>query len=40
MTIRDAYNCINEKNYSEGFEGEKGFSQHVCDFDLHERVHD
>lgn len=37
----DAYKCITQKDYSEGFEGEKGFGHHVCDFDLHEEhAHD
>jgi len=36
----DAYKCINDKDYSEGFEGEQGLGHHVCDFDLHEHEHE
>ena len=32
----DAYKSIEGKEYSEGFEGDKQFRHHVCDFDLHE----
>ncbi len=37
----DAYKCINEQNYAAGLENGKGYSHHVCDFDLHEEhAHD
>ena len=32
----DAYKAIQGKEYSEGFEGDRQFRHHVCDFDLHE----
>ena len=37
----DAYKCISGKDYSEGFDDRKGYSHHVCDFDLHaDHAHD